>query len=64
MTNTRLALTVRAMSALRDRRWENLHQRGPMTEDQYADVWVCGDLDFDRLIGSTAGHRRYGLVAS
>lgn len=61
MTDAQLGAAVRALCALRSQRWENLHQRGPMTQDQYADVWVCDDLDFDRLTGGTAEHRRYGL---
>lgn len=64
MTDARLALTNRALSALHDLRRENLHRRGPMTRDQYADVWVCGNLDYDRLTGGVAQHRRYGLVTS
>lgn len=58
---TRLA--ARATIALRRRRIEDLRDaHGPLTRDQYCDLYVAEDLDYDRLVGADLYHRRYGLV--
>ena len=64
MTDPQLRLAIRAVSALRDRRWAELARRGEMTADQYIDVLICEDLDCDRLTDGDMHHRHYGLVTS